>query len=276
VIRDRGGRAVMADLARGGDLAPRDVVSRAMALEMRATGTDHLFLDATEIGPAIAERFPNFVGASQRAGIDPAHAWVPIAPAVHYVMGGVRTDTEGRASLPGLYAVGEVAQSGVHGANRLASNSLVEGVVFGRRAAATLVGELVIEREPSGEGGDEWAPIVERGWLRQTMTEQAGVLRAHDALSELAGELQRRSRPNDTAEVARLEDANLLQLARLVVGAACRREESRGAHFRLDAPESSPAWLVHQSLRRDGDGAVTVDDVAVSSGAAEVSASARR
>lgn len=267
-IRNRRGQAVMELVDVAGDLAPRDVVSRAMAFEMRASGTDHLFLDATAIGEQMVARFPSFVGASRRGGIDPLRSWVPVAPAVHYVMGGVCSDLWGRASLRGLYAIGEVAQSGVHGANRLASNSLVEGVVFGRRAAAALVGELP-ERPAEWDGRAE--PIVPqrvaRPWLRAEMTASAGVLRSAPALEGLLEELAARARPlREPTVAAELEDANLTLLAGTLGAMAWLREESRGAHFRLDAPVTAESWRHHQLVSRQESGELVVRDSPPTSG----------
>lgn len=278
VIRDDAGNLVLRDLPRA-DLSPRDVVSRAMAIAMRTRGTDHLFLDATAIGPDIAARFPSFVGASRRVGLDPQSGWVPVAPAVHYVMGGVRTDTFGRTSIPGLYAVGEAAESGVHGANRLASNSLVEGVVFGRRAAIALGDE---RRAPARLSAVEEATTpslaVPRSLLRRRMTAEAGVLRNGAGLLALAEELAASARPlPEGAGPGEIEEANLTTIARLLVATARRRAESRGAHYRIDLPETDAGWRRHQVLHRNDDGTIAVRDlpVATSTQTEAIAASSR-
>ncbi|HVB06124.1 MAG TPA: L-aspartate oxidase [Acidimicrobiales bacterium] len=264
VIRDGAGRPVMAGVPRA-DLAPRDVVSRTMALEMARTGAASLFLDATAIGEQLTARFPSFVAASHRAGVDPRRAWVPVAPALHYVMGGVVSDNAGRSSLPGLYAVGEVAMSGVHGANRLASNSLVEGVVFGRRAAAALADELAPgeQRPPADPRQDDdglAAVRVARPLLRREASRGAGVLRSAAGLTALLERLAEAARPLPaTAGPADLEEANLTLIAQLLGAAALRRGESRGAHFRVEHPFTGVPAL-RQVLRRQPDGALAVLD----------------
>jgi L-aspartate oxidase len=270
VLRDAGGVAFMAGVHPMGDLAPRDVVSRAIHRRMRETGTDHVFLDATSIDD-FAKRFPTIWGACDAVGLDPARDWLPVAPAAHYLSGGVVTDLDGATSLPRLWACGETACSGVHGANRLASNSLLDGLVFGRRVVEAVAGGKEAA-EPTGAmtgmldlapGGADEDPVVLprdaprdpsdlRGAVQRTMTADCGVVRdavglrtAAETLADLAGlavDLPARS-------AATYEVLNLLRVSRAIVAAALAREESRGAHTRADFPETSDALAGRFALR---------------------------
>jgi L-aspartate oxidase len=260
VLRDQKGASVTAGVHLLGDLAPRDVVSRAMVARMSELGVDHLFLDATSFGSdRITHRFPTIVAACRAFGIDPAFESIPVSPAAHYTMGGVRTDLSGRASLSGLYAVGEVAESGVHGANRLASNSLLEGVVFGRRAAAA----LVADKRPAGPPtalptpppATSSASESARTWLRRAMVDDAGVVRHAAGLERLAAGINDRLPAAAGGTTPRAwETANLFLLGAAVAVAADRREESRGAHFRSDHPAALAAWQRRQLIERGADG----------------------
>ena len=272
LLRDRHGERFV------DELASRDLVSRAMAATMASQGVDHLWLDATGL-ERFSTRFPTIAASLSSIGLDPERDWLPIAPAAHHLSGGVVTDLWGATALPGLWAVGEVACTGVHGANRLASNSLLEGMVFGARLA---------ERIPAGASGPEasgalrvvlgaepvdgidarllarraavpaFGPVTQpsadvpklRDTLQRAMTLGAGVVRsaeslagAHAALEEIASVLGTR-----TASVAEGELTNLLQLADALLASALARTESRGAHARREYPETDPAWrcrLVH-------------------------------
>ncbi|NGM50438.1 L-aspartate oxidase [Caulobacter sp. 602-2] len=232
ILRNTDGRAFMADYHPAKELAPRDVVARAIHAE-RAAGRG-AFLDATTaVGGHFPREFPAVFEACQSAGIDPRREMIPVVPAVHYHMGGVATDLDGRASLPGLYAAGECASTGVQGANRLASNSLLEAAVFGARAgrAAAAAAE--------GETGDEpvsLAPLPDLPneafqALRKAMSRDAGVIRDATGLARLL------------EEIAALEAAHgpcpSLVAARLIVDAALARQESRGGHYRADFPEKA-------------------------------------
>ncbi len=212
------------------ELAPRDVVARAIHRQL-AAGSG-AYLDARRaVGERFAEEFPGVFAACQAAGLDPRREPIPVAPAAHYHMGGVWTDADARTSLEGLYAVGECASTGVHGANRLASNSLLEAAVFGLRAgrAASLEYDPktpALPSEPPAELPPEAMPA-----LRRSMSLNAGVERTAEGLERLLGEIDALS--------ARHGEALVLTTARLVAEAALARRESRGGHWRLDFPETA-------------------------------------
>jgi L-aspartate oxidase len=248
----------MVDVHPLAELAPRDVVARAIATEMLATGAPVL-LDATAVDELEA-RFPTVTAACRAAGYDWAREPVPVAPAAHYWMGGVATDLDGRTSVPGLVAVGEVACTGVHGANRLASNSLLEGLVFAHRAAAALCAELhspsgmIAPMRPSASDARPTAPSREptRAELQALMWQHAGLLRTAHGLLEAQRTLDSWSVDTSrSTDVERLETANLLQLARALVSAALTREESRGAHARADFPLPSPHFATRPRRTRE-------------------------
>ncbi|HEY6624281.1 MAG TPA: L-aspartate oxidase [Acidimicrobiales bacterium] len=280
----RGHGALLRD-ARGerfvDELAPRDVVSRAMAERMREQGRDHLWLDATGL-EAFSSRFPTITASLADIGLDPSRDWLPIAPAAHYLSGGVVTDLSGATALPGLWAAGEVACTGVHGANRLASNSLLEGMVFGARLAESIlgggdgptptgvmralmaegwVGQLLDSSSASVDQGDTSPgdgdqldtttaqPVdaqKERDRLQRTMIEGAGVVRSAGSLAGAAvvvAEVGATVGPADA--LRRREDgelANLVVAARALLAAAVLRTETRGAHARSDFPDTDEAW----------------------------------
>jgi L-aspartate oxidase len=222
------------------DLAPRDVVAKAITRRMMETGHPHMWLDARHLGEAFWKtRFPTILGTCRRYDVDPVTELIPVAPACHYASGGVATDTWGRSSLGGLYATGEVACSGVHGANRLASNSLLEGLVFSRRIAEVLPDEL---RPWTPPGADLRAPLLVEGarrrGLQEEMTSRVGVLRsadglraARDALAALVGE------PVSDVDQDAWETTNLHTVGTLLAEAALLREETRGSHWREDFPD---------------------------------------
>ncbi|TFB97448.1 L-aspartate oxidase [Cryobacterium adonitolivorans] len=244
------------------ELAPRDIVARSIAAQMKKQGGAPVLLDATGLGRDLLEsRFPTITAACRAAGLDWALVPIPVAPAAHYWMGGVATDGWGRASLSGLYAVGEVARTGAHGANRLASNSLLEAAVFADRAVRAL-GEP--EQRPPlfddietdilaefGNAADDAGTLVDRSTLQEQLWEAAGVHRSGSGLTRAAVTLAGwRAVDRAEATVAELETGNLLDLGRLIVTAALAREESRGAHHRADFPDSRPELARPRFTRR--------------------------
>ncbi len=248
VLRDTDGHAYMADEHPLGDLAPRDVVARATARRINAQHVSHMWLDATSID-GFADRFPTIWRACQAVGLDPRRDWLPVAPAAHYLCGGVCTDLDGATTLPGLWACGEAACSGVHGANRLASNSLLDGLVFARRTidaiergkdapdeTGVLRGTLAVATPagPPPAGGDA---VVAREDLQRVMTREAGVLRDAASLERAASELAGMAGATDP------EVRNLVTVSTALVRAALVRTESRGTHTRLDFPEPSSEFL---------------------------------
>ncbi|BFU41961.1 L-aspartate oxidase [Krasilnikovia sp. MM14-A1004] len=242
------------------ELAPRDVVAKGIHRVLRATGADHVYLDARHLGKEFLEqRFPTIVASTRAAGIDPATDLIPVAPAAHYASGGVRTDLHGRTSIPGLYACGEVACTGVHGANRLASNSLLEGLVFARRIADELGRDLPPQADPVPiPGGPGWvaAPTI-RGELQRAMTRGAGVLRSADSLAGTAKELCRLAEQRGTPRNAAWEATNLLTVASALVASATARRETRGCHWREDYPTAADEWRGHLLTAIDRNGSLT-------------------
>jgi L-aspartate oxidase len=255
---DADGKRFMVGQHELAELAPRDVVAKGIHRVLLATGTDHVFLDARHV-PDLATRFPTITASCRAAGVDPITDLIPVAPAAHYASGGVRTDLHGRSSIPGLYACGEVACTGVHGANRLASNSLLEGLVFSRRIADDIAAGLPSQAEP--------APSLENpGWavddaikapLQQAMTRGAGVLRSAGSLAQTAATLDELADTRAAANTATWEATNLVTVASALVAAAARREETRGCHWREDFPSAREEWLGHLLAGLDGAGELT-------------------
>ncbi|HEX6527749.1 MAG TPA: FAD-binding protein [Streptosporangiaceae bacterium] len=223
------------------NLAPRDVVSAGMQAKMTSRGAAHLWLDATSVS-RLEERFPTVTAACREHGIDPVTDWIPVAPGAHYACGGVRASMSGQTSLPGVFAVGEVARTGVHGANRLASNSLTEAITMGRRVGELLGRELPPGVRPAGgvrpaAGSDGWTGIAAsaRSALAAAMSRYAGVQRDREGLEHLLAIL--RQAPESTAlDMATVEATNLHTVSALVATAALDRTESRGCHRRADFP----------------------------------------
>jgi L-aspartate oxidase len=230
------------------ELAPRDVVAKGIHRVLLDTGGDHVFLDARHLGQDFLEhRFPTIIASTRAAGVDPVTDLIPVAPAAHYASGGVRTDLSGRTSIPGLYACGEVACTGVHGANRLASNSLLEGLVFARRIADDIARDLPPQADP---GTPERGPagVVDpsiRGDLQRAMTRGAGVLRSADSLATTAKELTRLAEQQAAPRNAAWEATNLLTVASALVASAQTRRETRGCHWREDFPVAVDEWRGH-------------------------------
>jgi L-aspartate oxidase len=290
ILRDADGVPFMKTVHPMADLAPRDVVSRAVHERMHASGDDHVWLDATMIED-FADHFPTIWLSCTRAGLDPTKEWLPVAPAAHYLSGGAVTDLDGATTLDHLWACGEVACSGVHGANRLASNSLLDGLVFGQRVVEAVVagkssadstGAMtgVLDAAPeltADDGGivvaDESAtdPDEIRRTLQRLMSADCGVVRdaagLHAASDELA-DLARAAGGVPARSIASCEVFDMLHVARAIVAAATARTESRGAHTRRDHPEPSDAMLGRFVTRGAGPAFVALPGVVAGSGSA--------
>jgi len=246
VLRDGTGRRFMVDEHPDAELAPRDVVARAIWRRLDAGA--EVALDATHLGETFPARFPTVFASALAAGIDPRRRWLPVSPAAHYHMGGIAVDEKGRASLPGLYACGEAAATGLHGANRLASNSLLEGLVFGVEVAEAIEeAPPVLDRMAPIEVPRSALPVAlgepaaDIAALRQVMWERVGLMRTDAGLRSAIAEI---------SELApRLADSlvgrNLAAVAAAVAEAALARRESRGGHHRLDHPHTAPEWAHH-------------------------------
>lgn len=261
------------------ELAPRDIVAKGIMRRMQELGAEHMYLDARHFGAEMWEtRFPTILAACRAHGIDPVTEPIPVAPAAHYASGGVRTDLQGRTTVPGLYACGEVACTGVHGANRLASNSLLEGLVYAERIAD----DIAANHRENGLHARVPAPVPHpetpthalmppeaRFAVQRVMTRGAGVLRSADSLAEAAAGLGRihaeaagaLAENGKTSEpgVDTWEATNLLCVARVLVAAARRREETRGCHWREDhADRDDAAWRRHIVVRLNPDRTLAV------------------
>ncbi len=253
VLRNAAGEAFMERYHPMKDLAPRDVVSRAIRAEMERAGSDHVALDVTHLPPQlVATRFPSIYSTCLENGLDITREPVPVAPAAHYMMGGVLTNTWGETTLPGLYACGEVTSNGLHGANRLASNSLLETVVFGRRLV-----HRTVEGGADGPRPRDAVPLPRRDvavpaapptvdHVRALMWDMVGMTRDEDGLrtaaETLSGWEQALPEPRDRPSH---ELRNMALVARIMAEAALMRTESRGAHYRTDYPETSAGWERH-------------------------------
>jgi L-aspartate oxidase len=247
------------------DLAPRDIVSRAIVSEMVSTHSWHVYLDLTHLKPDfVRSRFPQIYSTCLSHGIDITRDRIPVSPSAHYMMGGIKTDLNGATNIPGLFAAGEVACAGVHGANRLASNSLLEGIVFGARsgkAAAEYAREIqtLPDRVPnpfSGktvEGKEKLAEVDEiRGILRKLMWDRAGIIRCGESLSEVLRALKNWEPLLDQTYHHRkgLELQNMITVSSLIAQAALKREESVGAHCRTDFPQRPDSGQRHIILKK--------------------------
>jgi L-aspartate oxidase len=263
LLRDANDKRFMADYDDRAELAPRDIVARAIRERMLATDSDHVLLDVTHLDPAlVTARFPQIYRFCADNGLDITRQPIPIAPAAHYTMGGVRTNTWGETSVACLYAAGECACTGVHGANRLASNSLLETVVFARRVIQRTIDAPGKRAEPAPDAGDLRpvpsdapgagdVPPLTREALQSLMWRDVGIVRGRDSLARAASVLaawqSTLAAPTDRPSQ---ELADLLTCSRLVTEAALSREESRGAHYRDDFPEPREDWRRHLILRR--------------------------
>jgi L-aspartate oxidase len=260
---DDHGRRFMVGQHELAELAPRDIVAKAIYRVLLEQGTDHVYLDARHLH-GVADRFPTITAACRAAGVDPATQLIPVAPAAHYASGGVRTDLLGRTSIASLYACGEAACTGVHGANRLASNSLLEGLVFARRIAATIASTT--DKTATKEvleltlGGADEGWVVDpdiRPALQHAMTRGAGVLRSDESLARTADELAELGRSRGVPGVEAWEATNLLSAASALVAAALRRKETRGCHWREDFPDVRDEWRGHLKPAIAAGGALT-------------------
>lgn len=256
------------------ELAPRDIVAKGIMRRMQEQGAAHMYLDARHFGARMWEqRFPTILAACRAHGIDPVTEPIPVAPAAHYASGGVRTDLRGRTTVPGLYACGEVACTGVHGANRLASNSLLEGLVFAERIAADIASRAPLSAgEPVAPASPSELPLIApeaRVEIQRIMSQGAGVLRSAASLTEAAAALEGVHRaavegqegPAKTAEpgVESWETSNLLCVARVLTAAALEREETRGCHWREDQPDrDDTTWRRHLVIRIEPDRSLVV------------------
>jgi len=260
VLRNVNGERFMDSYDERAELAPRDIVSRSIVAEMRKTGSRNVFLDMTALkGDFLIHRFPKIYETCKHFGLDISKDQLPVSPASHYCMGGIRTDLWGRSTMPGLYAAGEVSCTGVHGANRLASNSLLEGLVFGARAGEAAAtdsskfkvhssrsDELPLETGNSQRGTAVSTAVKKR--VKRVMWERVGILRDKDSLSRAIAEFEQIS-----ASSLSTSSRNFVTLALLIAKCALWREESRGGHFRTDFPEQHEEFRAHsiQSARNN-------------------------
>jgi L-aspartate oxidase len=262
---NRDGERFMTRYEAAGELASRDLVSRAIVKEARRTGGP-IFLTMAHLDAAyVRTRFPTIAAVVQQAGLDLATDRIPVSPAAHYAMGGVETDLDGRTSIPGLFAAGEAACTGVHGANRLASNSLLEGLVFGARAATAMATPIhapqlfatVADRPETRDGVQEAARVPAPGDVRDLMWQHVGLVRTREGLTTAAAMLALWEQATTSARAANARDeglrrvASLVTVGHLIARAALRREESRGGHFRADFPERNDIhWKKHIADQR--------------------------
>ena len=258
VLRNVEGRRFMPEYAPEGELAPRDVVARSLLYEMEKTGSDNVFLDVTHLPPSvITTRFPHIYRFCLDQGLDITKAQVPVAPAAHYMMGGIKVNSWGETNIAGLFATGEVACTGVHGANRLASNSMLEVLVFSKRITGRTSRGAGAEEPEQRQGAEAHHQLSQRQMLeavpppsfsalQSLLWDRVGIIRNRETLTEAADILAawQDSIPPPT-ERASYELNNLALTGRLMTEAALLREESRGAHFRSDFAKSSPEWQRH-------------------------------
>jgi len=258
VLRNKFGERFMGNYDERLELAPRDIVSRSIVAEMRKTGTRNVFLDMTALSEEyLKERFPKIYETCKFYDLNIAKDLLPVSPASHYCMGGIRTDLHGRSTVAGLYAAGEVTCTGVHGANRLASNSLLEGLVFGARAGEAMVKdnyELRItnyessnEQRTTNDEQNSGISTAVKKRVKRVMWERVGILRDKDSLSRALQEFRQIEKANLS-----ISSRNFVTLAKLVAKGALWREESRGGHFRNDFPLRDERFRVH-SIQKLGE-----------------------
>ncbi len=247
----------MADIHELGDLAPRDVVAKEIMKKMRASGSVHVWLDGRTLGADTwVRRFPTILASARSRGIDPVTDLIPVGPAQHYVSGGVVTDLFGRTNIPGLYAAGEVACTGVHGANRLASNSLLEGLVYSRRIMQAMNMDS-LERRDSVVGSPQDSYIIPhrlRRDMQSVMDRNAGVLRSEASLLHAQKWLNKLERTGAKACTEDWESANLFTVSQVLIDNALVRQETRGSHWREDYPESMTDFEVRLVSHRSPEG----------------------
>jgi L-aspartate oxidase len=263
VLRNADGYRFMADYHERADLAPRDVVARSILNEMKKSATDRVFLDVTHLPPhTITTRFPHIYHFCLDRGLDITKDMIPVAPAAHYMIGGIKTNSWGETNIAGLFATGEVACTGVHGANRLASNSLLEAIVFSKRIIERTKNKTKEKPRADVKTKNMYASLGQRPYLRavpppalavlqQLHWDKVGIIRDKDGLNQAAGILaawQQSLRP--PTEQPSYEMSNLVLTGRLLTEAALIREESRGAHFRSDFPRTFPRWQCHIIWRK--------------------------
>ena len=263
VLRNSEGYRFMPDYHEKADLAPRDIVARSILTEMKKSKSDRVFLDVTHLPPNhVTTRFPHIYRFCLDRGLDITKTQVPVAPAAHYMIGGVRTNSWGETNVTGLFATGEVACTGVHGANRLASNSLLEAIVFSRRIMERTGSKAKEKVSDVGKVKDIYTSLSQRpvprtlpapslAVLQQLHWDKAGIVRDKEGLNQAAGILaawqHNLPRPTDQPSY---ELGNLILTGRLLTEAACIREESRGAHFRSEFPQSLQKWQCHIVWRK--------------------------
>jgi L-aspartate oxidase len=270
VLRTQDGTPFMKGHDPRGDLAPRDIVARAIDFEMKRTGTDFVLLDITDKKPDfVRQTFPGIYGECLRLGVDITREPIPVVPAAHYQCGGVATDLDGRTTIPGLWAIGECAHTGLHGANRLASNSLLEGLVFGHRAALALGAMTASDRKKPWPSVPDWdvgqagspdeAVVITQNWdeVRRLMWNYVGIVRSTKRLERAARRIALLQ--EEIVEyywkyfVTRdlLELRNIATVAQLIVECALSRKESRGLHYTIDYPRTDPND-VHDTVAKRG------------------------
>lgn len=253
VLLDRAGRRFMPGVHPMADLAPRDVVAAAITRQLVSSGADCVYLDARAL-PGFAARFPTVYAACRAAGVDPVREPIPVTPAAHYSCGGIVTDGRGRTTVPGLYAAGEVARTGLHGANRLASNSLLEGLVMGARAVRAVAADRAAAgaaRPAAAElAADPAVPVATRAVVQRAMSGAAGIGRTAGGLAAASDAVEAATTLAVPLDRAGVEDAALTLLAQAVLAAAGTRTESRGCHVRTDFPDRDDTWQRESLLVR--------------------------